>query len=142
MYTAPISVMPGIADSSAMSDCNTPSYISPPRFLFNIEPSHTVKSELAKFLINLFLSKLSVIETVTFIMITLSASDSTTTNDFVYEGWQLGEIVVTDSDDTVVYDLVPAKDSDNKCGFYEKVHGVFYYNATYATTGYICGNWE
>jgi hypothetical protein len=60
----------------------------------------------------------------------------------VYVGQQIGEILVTDSNKNAVYDFVPAKDSSGKYGFYEKVNGNFYYNSTYATTGYIGGYWD
>ena len=63
-------------------------------------------------------------------------------NETKYVGQRIGEIKVTDSNDDIVYHLIPAKDANDKYGYYEKVNGTFYYNATYATTGYTGGMWE
>ena len=63
-------------------------------------------------------------------------------SDVIYVGQQIGEILVTDSNGDAVYDFVPVKDSSDRYGFYEKVNGNFYYNSTYATTGFTGGNWE
>ena len=71
-----------------------------------------------------------------------SANMGISTNDVIYIGQQIGEILVTDSNGDAVYDFVPAKDGDDKYGFYEKVNGIFYYNSTYAITGYTGGFWE
>ena len=72
----------------------------------------------------------------------ISSSMGITNNDVIFVGQQIGEILVTDSNGDAVYDFVPAKDSSDRYGYYEKVGGVFYYNATYATTNYIGGYWE
>lgn len=72
----------------------------------------------------------------------ISATNGITNNDVVFLNQQIGEITATDSNGVLVYDFVPAKDSSNKYGFYEKVNDVFYYNTTYAETGYIGGYWE
>lgn len=72
----------------------------------------------------------------------ISSNMGITNNDVMFVGQQIGEILVTDSNGDAVYDFVPAKDSSDRYGYYEKVGGVFYYNATYATTNYIGGYWE
>lgn len=72
----------------------------------------------------------------------ISSNMGITNNDVIFAGQQIGEILVTDSNGDAVYDFVPAKDSSDRYGYYEKVGGVFYYNATYAATKYIGGYWE
>lgn len=72
----------------------------------------------------------------------ISSNMGITNNDVIFAGQQIGEILVTDSSGDAVYDFVPAKDSSDRYGYYEKVGGVFYYNATYAATKYIGGYWE
>lgn len=71
----------------------------------------------------------------------INANGGISTGDVIYVGQQIGEIIVTDSNGDAVYDFVPAKDPDGKYGFYEKVNGAFYYNSTYASTGFIGGDW-
>lgn len=71
----------------------------------------------------------------------INANSGISANNVIYVGQQIGEIIVTDSNGDAVYDFVPAKDPDGKYGFYEKVNGQFYYNSTYASTGFIGGDW-
>lgn len=63
------------------------------------------------------------------------------TNNVTNVGQLIGEIKVTDSDDELIYHLLPVKDPNGKYGYYEKVNGVFYYNANYAVSGYTGGMW-
>lgn len=71
----------------------------------------------------------------------INGNGGISSGDVIYIGQQIGEILVTDSNGDAVYDFVPAKDSDGKYGFYEKVNGEFYYNSTYASTGFTGGDW-
>lgn len=64
------------------------------------------------------------------------------TNDVVYQGIQVGDILVTDSNGVPVYNFVPVKSANGKYGYYELVESTFYYNATYATDGYVGGYWS
>lgn len=50
---------------------------------------------------------------------------------------QIGEIIIKDANDDVVYDFVPVSRNDNKNGFYETVNGTFY-----EATSMTVGNWE
>lgn len=62
-----------------------------------------------------------------------SATNTTTGADFS----QIGEIIIKDANDDVVYDFVPVSRNDNKNGFYETVNGTFY-----EATSMTVGNWE
>ena len=55
-------------------------------------------------------------------------------------GLELGEIVIKNTSNTVLYDLKPAQ-YQSYYGFYDSVNDKFYYNATYYDK-YTCGNWS
>ena len=82
MYVEPISVIPGICESSSIASCDTPSNSVSAIPLLSIPPSQIIKSVAAYSFTYFSSSKLPVIDTVTFIIITLSARESTTTIDF------------------------------------------------------------
>lgn len=50
---------------------------------------------------------------------------------------QIGEIIIKDANDDIVYDFVPVSRNDNKNGFYETVNDTFY-----EATSMTVGNWE
>lgn len=72
----------------------------------------------------------------------INANGGISNNDAIYVGQQIGEIKVTDANGAVIYDFIPCKDSSDRYGFYERINREFYYNSTYATTGYVGGTWE
>lgn len=69
-----------------------------------------------------------------------SATTTSNRTDQKSIGLELGEIVIKNTSNTVLYDLKPAK-YQSYYGFYDSVNDKFYYNSTYADK-YTCGNWS
>lgn len=69
------------------------------------------------------------------------AEDTLNSNSVYWNGQQIGEIEVTDLNGNVIYDFIPAKDSSNRYGYYERKNEKFYYNETYAVNDYTGGYW-
>lgn len=57
-----------------------------------------------------------------------------------YNGCQIGEIIVKDVSDNLVYDFIPVYNG-TVYGMYEAVNNVFYNDSSNADK-YVCGNWE
>lgn len=70
------------------------------------------------------------------------AANTSTSNTNYFRGEQIGEIKIYDSNDDVIYDFIPAKDSSDRYGYLETVNKRFYYNSTHATDGYTGGDWS
>lgn len=69
------------------------------------------------------------------------SSTSIGTNDNRSAGEQIGQIIVKDTNDNLIYDLRPCKDTNNHIGFYEMVTEKFFYDSDNPDF-YIGGNWE
>lgn len=65
------------------------------------------------------------------------ATSATTASAGTQNFMRIGEIIIKDANDDVVYDFIPVSRNDNKNGFYETVNGTFY-----EATSMTVGNWE